>query len=141
MGGREPPCSAPLYKRWKGKTMMKYERTEPLPKHEEKFESFYIRYDVEGAETDEPWAIRADVWKVCEWSPEGKPVFFNMGPNAPGMDPAKTEPLFNLLTKFDSCSHLRMGYLHFDGLEELDAFTRVIKYICENICERHNVGD
>jgi hypothetical protein len=120
---------------------MEYERKEPLPPHEDKYESFYIRYEVQTRDDGINHAVRAEVWKTCEWTKDGNPVFFNAGPGAPGIDPTKLVPLFELLTKWDSCSHLRMEYLHFDGIEEFEAFGRVVKYIYEEICARHEVGD
>lgn len=108
-----------------------------LPRHEDRFEDFYIRYDVEG-DADLPWGIRATVWQACEWR-DGKPVFFNAGPDAPGMDPAAIDPLCELLVKIiDGCSHLRMPYFHFDEMEQFESFARLVTYIREDICDRHD---
>lgn len=122
---------------------MGYERKEPLPKAEDRFEDFYIRYDVRMNElsSDMAVALDAEVWETCEWTADGKPVFFNAGPTAPGLDPAKIEPLFTVSIGWDGCSHLRMPYLHFDELEEFEAVGRVVKYLYEDVCDRHDVGD
>jgi len=119
---------------------MKYERSKPLPPKEGRFEHFYIRYDVHESDGLK-LSLDAEVWETCEWASDGRPVFFNAGPNAPGMDPAKIEPTFTFYTKCDGCSHLWVRDLHFDHLAEFDAFSRAVRYIYDDIREREGVAD
>ena len=117
---------------------MSYERKGPLPSLEDRFENFYVRYDVH-VHDGRALSLTADVWEVPEWATDGKPIFYNGGPNAPMMDATKAEPLFELHTKWDGCSHLRMPYLHFDTLGEFDAFRRCVEYIYDDVCARHGM--
>lgn len=119
-----------------------YERKEPIPPREDRFENFYIRYDVWSTKGPDPinTAVCAEVWEVCEWD-GNTPVFFNGGPGAPVTDPTKVEPLFHLRVGWDGCSHLNMPYLHFDGVEEFEKFGNVVKYIYDDICDKADLMD
>ena len=122
------------------KTICKSDDLKPI---EDKFENFYIRYKVNGDE-DKKISLDADVWEVQNWDEFGKPVFHSYGAFQGGgveKDPSKAKPLFSLYTKWDSCSHLHMKYLHFDGLEEFDSFSRCVKYIYDDLCEKEGVED
>lgn len=121
--------------------MSAYKREEPLPPIEDRFESFYIRYGISRTMQGDPCALEAEVWQPCEWTSDGKPVFFNAGPRAPGLDPAEVHPLFTLLVKWDGCSHLRMPYLHFDEEDELDALKRCIVYVRDDLCIKNGMDD
>ena len=46
------------------------------------------------------------------------------------------EPLFTLLTKWDGCSHMRMPYLHFDGLEAFEDIVKCVAYLYNDVCAR-----
>lgn len=121
--------------------MSAYVRTTPLPPMTDKCGKFYIRYEVDRLEDGLACLLDAEVWEVCEWASDGGPVFWNAGPNAPGIDPTKLESLFTLRVKFDGCSHLHMRYFHFDTLEELGELKRCIEYIHQDVCDREGVGD
>jgi hypothetical protein len=117
-----------------------YLRTEPLPPHVDKFENFYIRYTVGPENT----SVYAEIWHSYKWTPEGEPVFSSYGAWQGGhdeSDPTKAKPLCTLLVKWAGCSHLRMPYLHFDGMEQYDAFSRVVTYVYNDICSRHDVEE
>jgi hypothetical protein len=118
-----------------------YTRDKPLPPFEDKFEGFYIRYAVDKTADGSPCSLDAEVWETCEWTPEGKPVFFNGGPNAPGVDPGVVEPLFTIWVKWDGCSHLRLPYFHFDNEDELDALKRCVAWVRDDLCEKNGVTD
>lgn len=94
-----------------------------LKKHEDRCGPFYIRYDVEpGDDLEHNILIDADVW----WSE---------------LDPKTQAPTFAIRSKWDGCTHLWMPYLHFDGLEQFDQFSACVKYIYEDLCDKHNVGE
>jgi hypothetical protein len=79
---------------------------------------FVIRYTVQMADNT-PAAIDASVW-YADRHHDG-------------------EPLFTLLVKWDGCAHLRMPYLHFDDLKELDEVRACIAYVYDDICAKHGV--
>lgn len=112
----------------------------PTETYEDRHGNYYIRYNV----TDSDGiaiAVEAAVWEVAEWSSAGRPVLFNAGPKADRLSWDSQEPLCTLLVKWDGCSHLRLPYLHFDGMEAFGQFQSLVAYIYDDICERHGIGD
>ena len=107
-----------------------------MPPLIERFETFYIEYETDGATS-----IDATVWEVAEWAPDGKPVFYNAGPRAPGTNPKEIDPVFSVRIGWDGCSHVRNLNYHFDELEEWDNLSRCIRYLYDDVCERHGVVD
>lgn len=114
-----------------------------LKPKESKFENFHIRYEVEESD-DLKMAIHANAWEVQSWGEDGSPVFHAKGPHQGGgveKDPLRSDPVFELYTKRDGCSHLRMAYLHFDDLEKFDSFSRCVKFIYDDLCKSEGVND
>ena len=117
---------------------MAYERKEPLPPKEDRFENFYIRYGILGDEGD-AIAIQAEVWEVNNWADQ-TPVFYGgFGAHPAQSDPTKVKPLLSLGVGWDGCSHLRMAYLHFDGLNQFAAFVRLVRYIYRDVGDREGM--
>lgn len=56
-------------------------------------------------------------------------------------DKAKGEPLFELRVGWDGCSHMRMPYFHFDGLEQFESLQRCVAYIYNDLCDKMDVGE
>lgn len=83
---------------------------------------FLIRYEIEIGDENTPIALDAKVWLK-----ERAPI--------------DEVPLFLLRTKWDGCSHLDMIHLHFDGMEEFDEFAACVRFIYDDLCELHGVGD
>lgn len=125
-------------------------RTKPLPKHEDRFDRFYIRYDIwNGAKvgsSEMKTAVDAEVWKVNEFRTDGTPEFYLNSP----LTPEEVKPDFTILVKWDGATHIFFSNaLEFSGLEEdlpgssdsFEGFTNLVKYIYNDICDRADLID
>jgi hypothetical protein len=115
----------------------------PLKPNISRFENWYIRYEIQASDDGAVCGIDADAWAVMEWNGE-TPVFHVKIPAIKGeveTDAANVTPTFNLWVKWDGCSHLRCPYLHFDEPEELEAFTRAVHWIRDDLADQIGMSD
>jgi len=124
------------------------EKVKPL---EARSGNFLIRYAVAESDTPDEYnvGIDADVYEVAEWTPDGTPIFFHFdGPAAFSKGPVtdvhhpSVKPEFSMTTYYDGQSHIMSrGLLEFSGMAGFDAVRECVRFVYEDLCEKHKVGD